>query len=238
MNTTIGILGAGRVGMVLARLAVAAGYRVLVAGSGDASRIAPTLDALSHGAVALAAAEVARNADTVILALPLVNYRDVPAGELRGKLVIDAMNYWWAADGIREDLADPRTSSSETVQAFLHESRVVKALNHMGYLELEEEARVTGHPDRKALAIAGDAAADITSVARLVDSLGFDAVVAGPLADGVRFEPNTEPFGADVNAAELRAMLERFPNSARGQVVARARAGAGPETLRGSRTGL
>lgn len=223
MDTTIGILGAGRVGMVLAHLAVAAGYRVLVAGSGDASRIAPTLDALSHGAVALAAAEVARSADSIILALPLVNHRNIPAEELRGKLVIDAMNYWWAADGVRDDLADPRSSSSEIVQAFLHESRVVKAFNHMGYLDLEEDARAAGDPGRKALAIAGDAAADIASVAVLVDALGFDPVIAGPLAEGVRFEPNTEPFGADVNAMELRAMLERFPTSARGQVVARAR---------------
>lgn len=205
---SIGILGAGKVGIVLAQLAVKAGYPVFIAGSGDPDKIALTIQVLVPGANALSKTEVARRADIIILALPLSKYKTIPKEELAGKLVIDAMNHWWEVDGPRGEVIPDDISSSEAIQQFLSASRVVKAFSHMGYHELHDKTKPAGQPGRKAIAIAGDNDADVATIAKLVDDFGFDPLPIGTLANGVVLEPGHPGFGASLEKDSLEKLLK------------------------------
>jgi 8-hydroxy-5-deazaflavin:NADPH oxidoreductase len=200
----LAILGAGKLGIVIAQLALRAGYSVYIAGSAGAEKIQLTVQVLAPGAIATTADDAVKHADIVILALPLGKYQTLPKKLLADKLVIDAMNYWWEVDGERDDLANPQTSTSELVRDYLDNPRLVKAFSHMGYHHLFDEAKPSGSHHRKAIAIAGDSDKDNQQVATLVDNLGFDPLIIGPLATGKQLEPGHKAFGAHVDKDTLK----------------------------------
>jgi predicted dinucleotide-binding enzyme len=204
--TTVGILGAGKLGTVLARLAVAAGYRTLIAASGDPAAIRLVVDVMAPGAIATSAADAAREGDLVVLAVPLGRYRTLPTTQLAGKVVVDAMNYWPPTDGVLPEFED--APSSPVVAAALPGARVVKALSHLDYHQLDEDARPPGAPDRHAAALAGDDEQAVQVAAELVDRMGFDPVVAGPLGAGARFGPGSRLFGVSASRADVEALLD------------------------------
>ena len=221
----IGIIGAGKLGKGLGQRAVAGGHRTLIAGSGEPRAIRGLLQLAVPGAEAMTSREVIEAADVVILALPLAQHGTLPASSLAGKVVIDAMNYWWESDGIVDEYVDPLTSTSEIVQSTFADARVVKAFNHVGYHDVEDLWADAGSPDRIAVAIAGDDADAVARVARVVDSFGFDPLPIGSLRQGVMLEPNTMAFGASEDAAGLQRVMAMFPKTARGRAVLAARGG-------------
>lgn len=205
---SIGIIGAGKLGIVVAQLALKAGYTVYLAGSGDPGKIALTTEVLTPGATATTNADAAARSDIVVLALPFGKFRSLPQDAFAGKLVIDAMNYWWEVDGPREDFIDPDQSSSEAVQDSLPGARVVKALNHMGYHDLHDEPKPVGAPGRKAIAVVGDDSADVLAVSHLIDTLGFDPLPIGKLSVGKKLEAGGKVFGANLEKANLAKLLD------------------------------
>src|SRR5262249_8214118 len=150
----LAVLGAGHVGPVIARLATGAGYPVAIATSGDPDDIALIAELLIPGARPQWAADAVADADIVVLAIPLQRFGDLDPGLLAAKVVVDAMNYWPASDGVLT--AFEGGGSSEFVASRLAGSTVVKALNHIGYHDLEDRTRPAHAPDRRAAGVAGD----------------------------------------------------------------------------------
>lgn len=202
----IGILGAGRVGTALARLALAAGYEVSVATARPPAEIALLLEIMAPGAKPETAEALVASSNIVILALPLSKYATLRPDLFAGKIVIDAMNYWPPVDGAIAEF-EGVASSSEIIQRHLPGALLVRSFNHMGYHEIEQEARPQGDPDRRALAVAGDDAEARALVAAFIDRLGYDPVDAGRLAASRRFGVGTPIFGAGYGREEVAGLL-------------------------------
>lgn len=193
--TTIGLIGAGHIGSTVAKLAAAAGHDVVVSNSRGPETLADLVAELGDHARAATAAEAAAAGDIVVVTIPLKNYRQVPVEPLRGKVVIDTNNYYPQRDEQIPELDDESTTVSELLQAHLPESHVVKAFSNIYFGHLLELARPAGSEDRSALAIAGDDTEAKKQVMEFLDSIGYDTVDAGPLAEGWRFQRDTAAYG-------------------------------------------
>jgi predicted dinucleotide-binding enzyme len=203
----IGIFGAGKVGTALARLLVAAGYEVRIAGSPRQTALDLLVSVVAPGAIVSSPEHLVDAADVIIVAVPFGKAPTVPWAKFDGKIVVDAMNYWPPIDGeIAEVEADPR-STAELNQARNPAARLVKSLNHLGYHEMEDDSVPAGAALRRALAVVGDDAEARAVVARIIDDLGFDPVDGGALAHGRALEPGHPAFGRELSAAELGVLL-------------------------------
>jgi predicted dinucleotide-binding enzyme len=188
-------------------LAVKAGYPVAIATSGDPDDIALITELVIPGAQPRWAADALAAADIVVLAIPLHRFGDLDPGLLSGKLVVDAMNYWPVSDGVLKAFEDG--GSSEIVAGRLSGSAVVKALNHIGYHELEDRARPVGAPDRRAAGVAGDDPAAVAAIAGLVDRIGHNPVRLDSLRAGRVLQPGRPVFGVTLTLPEFeRAVAE------------------------------
>jgi predicted dinucleotide-binding enzyme len=204
---TIGLIGAGKIGSQLARLAVENDYDVIVSNSRGPETLSALVKELGPRARAATPEEAARGGDIVVVTVPLKAYRDVPVEPLAGKVVIDTNNYYPQRDGHIPELDDESTTTAELLQTHLPKSKVVKAFNHIYAAELTTHGLPPGAKNRRALVIAGDDAEAKKTVAQLIDEFGFDTVDAGPLAEGWRIQRDTPGYGPRRNAEELRRDL-------------------------------
>jgi predicted dinucleotide-binding enzyme len=216
--TTVGFIGSGNIGGTVARLAAAAGYDVVLSNSRGPATLTDLVAGIGPRARAATAAEAAAAGDLVVVSVPFKAFRDLPAAELTGKVVLDTGNYYPQRDGHIAELDEPGRTSAELEQEQLPGARLVKVFNNIFFKHLASLARPSGAAGRSALPIAGDDDAAKRAVAGFLDRIGYDTVDAGPLADGWRFQPGTpaygtpygsfeDPAGTPADAETLRAAL-------------------------------
>jgi predicted dinucleotide-binding enzyme len=223
--TTVGILGAGQAGSTFARIAVAAGYDVVIANSRGPETLAGLVRQLGPMSRAARVAEAAMAADFAIVAFPYASTDTLPVEELAGKVVIDNNNYMVWRDGNIPAVDSGRTTIHELRQEQLPTSKIVKAFSHVQFharhtIRVPSDtlpavirlARQTGAADRKALVVSSDHRDAAELVSRFADDLGFDAVDNSPLSDSWRSAPGTPMWRHHVdgqNRGELIRNLQR-----------------------------
>ncbi len=198
--TTVGFIGSGNIGATVARLAVAAGYDVVVSNSRGPDTLTGLVAELGPRARAATAAEAAEAGDLVVVSVPFKAHRDLPADRLAGKVVLDTNNYYPQRDGHVAELDEGTTTSAELEQRHLGTARLVKAFNNIHVRHLAALPRPAGAPDRTALPIAGDDAEASRAATAFLDAIGYDTVEVGPLSESWRVEPDTPAYGTPYGA--------------------------------------
>lgn len=183
----IAIIGAGNVGGTLGKMWAARDHEVAfgVRRPNDA-KVQALLTATGKRARAASLKDAVTGAEVVVLATPWsateAAIRD--AGELRGKVVVDATN------PLKADLSGlaigHSTSAAEQVAGWARGARVVKAFNTIGAAHMADPRFGT---QRASMFICGDDASAKATVARLAGELGFDPVDCGPLTQARLLEP-------------------------------------------------
>lgn len=201
----IGIIGAGFVGRAVAKQAIKAGHQVMLSNS----RGPQTLFSLKPmiGCETGTATEAAIFGEIVVIAVPLTAIAQLPVAELAGKAVIDAVNYYPERDGQVAELDQQTTTTSEYLAGFLPQSKITKAFNAIQMTDLETDGLPAGDPERRALPLAGDDKATKQIIISLYDAFGFDAVDAGALSEGWRFQRAMPSYCVRMTKGELEGVL-------------------------------
>lgn len=176
----VALIGAGRMGQAVARLALAAGHEVVLANSRDPDSLNELTATLGSGASAATVADAVAGADLVVLGTPWGKTKEAVSAvaDWHGKIVIDGTNNR-AGPEIFDIGGIP---SSTLVASYMPGARVVKAFNHNA-IHIWSEA-LAKRSQANALYVSGDDAEAKKVVSGFIADLGGEAIDAGDLATG------------------------------------------------------
>ena len=177
--SSVGTIGAGRIGQAMARIASRAGRQVVISNSHGPQSLTSLAQDLGEG-VSAGTVEDAAAADIVVLA---VMWGDVPHAvdglAWGGRIVIDPTNDFDPSD------LNGRTSS-EVVGDLVAPARVVKAGNTFAAAVLGSNPQEDG--GQRVIFLSGDDADAKSQVGELFEDAGFFVVDLGDLREGGRIQ--------------------------------------------------
>ena len=201
----IGIIGAGYISRAVASVAMRHGHEVMVSNSRSPNSLFTMVNTI--GVKAGTPKEAASFGDIVLVAIPFSAYDSIPVAPLKGKIVLDAGNYYSARDGEIAVLERNETTTSEMLARLLPGSHVVKAFNAIIAADIERDGVPSDAKDRRALPIAGDDPSAKKAITTFLNELGFDVLDVGPLVEGWRFQPDTPAYCVRMHSEQLRQAL-------------------------------
>jgi predicted dinucleotide-binding enzyme len=172
------IVGFGKIGRALAHAFARKNLNVTVASRRAPEELAPQARAIGPTVTAKSLKE-ALDADTIILAVPFGEHREIAKAlpSWKGKTLIDAMNSYTVPP---EEL-DGLPSSSFVAKAFTG-AKLVKGFNHLVAATLATDPIVEG--GHRVVFLSSDDEDAIAPVADLAKQLGFAPVNLGKLNEG------------------------------------------------------
>ncbi len=183
----IAILGAGNVGGALGKGWAAKGHSIYYGVPDPRSeKVQTLLKSIGKNARAGSVHDAAASAEIIVLATPWPATHDavLAAGKVAGKIIIDCTN------PLEHDLSGlaigHNTSAAEQIALLAVGAHVVKAFNTTGASNM---ANTHYGNNEVTMCIAGDNTAAKSTVMKLAQDLGFEAVDAGPLKNARLLEP-------------------------------------------------
>jgi predicted dinucleotide-binding enzyme len=172
------IVGFGKIGQALAHAFARKNIDVTVASRRRPEELQPQARAIGSTVVAKSLQE-ALEADTIILAIPFGEHRDVAKAlpSWNGKTIIDAMNSF----PIPPEELDGLPSSAFVAKSFLG-AKLVKGFNHLGAAKLATDPEVEG--GHRVVFLASDDEDAAAPVVDLAKQLGFAPVKLGKFNEG------------------------------------------------------
>jgi 8-hydroxy-5-deazaflavin:NADPH oxidoreductase len=182
---SVGIIGAGRIGQAMAKIARRARRPVVIANSQGPGSLTSVVAGLGDGVTAGTVKDAA-GADIVVLA---VIWPDVPQAvqglAWEGRILIDPTNNFDPGD------LNGRTSS-EVVADLVAPARVVKAANTFGAAVLGSDPHEAG--GQRVIFVSGDDAEAKSDVVALFEDADFFVIDLGGLGEGGHMQQVSAPL--------------------------------------------